>query len=379
MALIPICAGLCSSAEGLCESCQHCKTASLEGERQDVHTSSRGLCTTAASKALGMFLLSLNSSCAPTSGSRTAKESCKPRACSPCMPAAQSKDICTKILGNQTCLPSSLHNVASLHVTTAKASWPEMKTQCWRENPEQKRQGEEFRTSSAASGWAWTEGMAVSDTASVVGFRAPDQEHPSLPPQLSHAFRIRKHAFLAASFPLEHYPCLPFQTAGPQQHHIWPCQRGDSTQDKEMRMQPPAQPQPSLTGYPEHTWHERLPPCCCRRCVTTSAASPCARTVPAHVQIGQIWGAGFGAQVQRCLKAHKTLHSQKREAGTERRPTSHLCLSPASHESELCSGDPSRTPTRHHQTHDTNPISSQSLMKCLSPSIPMMLVSLCLG
>lgn len=115
-----------------------------------------------------------------------------------CMPAAQSKDICTKILGNQTCLPSSLHNVASLHVTTAKALWPEMKTQCWRQNPEQKRQGEEFRTSPAASGWAWTEGMAISDTTSVVGFRAPDQEHPSLPPHLSHASRIMKHAFLAA-------------------------------------------------------------------------------------------------------------------------------------------------------------------------------------
>lgn len=137
----------------------------------------------------------------------------------------------------------------------------------------------------------------------------------------------------------------------------------EGTREKEMRMQPPAHP--SLTGHPERTWHERLPPCCCCRCVTTSAASPCARTVPAHVKIGQIWGAGLGAQVQRCLKTHKTLHSQKREAGTERRPTSHLCLSPASHESELCSGDPNRTPTRHHQTHDANPISSQSLMKCL--------------
>lgn len=73
MALIPICAGLCSSAEGLCESCQHCKTASLEGEREDVQTSIRGLCASAVSKALGMFLLSLNSPCAPTSGSRTAR------------------------------------------------------------------------------------------------------------------------------------------------------------------------------------------------------------------------------------------------------------------------------------------------------------------
>lgn len=150
---------------------------------------------------------------------------------------------------------------------------------------------------------------------------------------------------------MEHQLYFPFQTVGPQQPHICPCQRGDSTEEQGMRMQSSARPHHSLTGYPGHTWHERLPPCCCRNCVTTS---PCARTAPAHVKISQIWGAGFGAQMQRCLKIHKTLHSQKREAGTKRCPTSHLCLSPASQESKFCSGDPSRTPACHHQPQHTN-------------------------
>jgi len=62
MALIPICTGLCSSTEGLCESCQHCKTtASLEGEGEDVQTSSRELSAVSVSKTLGMLLLSLYS------------------------------------------------------------------------------------------------------------------------------------------------------------------------------------------------------------------------------------------------------------------------------------------------------------------------------
>lgn len=60
MALIPICTGLCSSTEDVCESCQHCKTtASLEGEEEDVQTSIRGLCAVSAPKALEMFLRSL--------------------------------------------------------------------------------------------------------------------------------------------------------------------------------------------------------------------------------------------------------------------------------------------------------------------------------
>lgn len=169
MALIPIYTGLCFSAEGLCESCQHCKTASLEGEQEDVQTSSRRLCASAVSKALGKFLLSLNSPCAPTSGSRTAEGSANPEPALllSCMPAAQSEDISTKILGNQTRLPSSVHNVASLHDTTAKAS---------RDGNSMLRGKEKSSEHLLLLQDGQRVWFFVKTTGSVVGFRAPDQD-----------------------------------------------------------------------------------------------------------------------------------------------------------------------------------------------------------
>lgn len=135
MALLLICAGLCSSTEGLCEHCQHCKTtASLEGEGDDVQTSSRGLCAISMPKALGMLLLPFYLSCAPTSGSRTTRGL---QAHSPAPPQSvcqlPSERTFALSLENQRLehLPFSPHNVVSFHHPTAKALWTERETQCW--------------------------------------------------------------------------------------------------------------------------------------------------------------------------------------------------------------------------------------------------------
>lgn len=93
MALIPICPGLCSSPEGLCESCQYCKTtALLEGEGEDVRASSRGLCAIPGPKPLRMLLLSSSLPSAPNPEGSRATGGCKNRlyflfqAMRPCQP-----------------------------------------------------------------------------------------------------------------------------------------------------------------------------------------------------------------------------------------------------------------------------------------------------